>query len=131
MAISPTFPADPIVDGDTAGGLQSSFLFSIADVATQDFDVVLDHKIEVLEVLVHKRGGAGGAANTLQVKNAANAITEAMSINVAQDAVVRNATNTFANAVIDPAVGGKLRFSLVKAGGNAACFVIVNFIRRN
>jgi len=131
MAQSPTFPADPIVDGDTAGGLITAFTFAIADVASQDFDVVLDHKIEVVEILVHKRGGAGGAANTVQVKNVANAISEAMSLNVAQDAVVRNATNTFANAVIDPAAGGKLRFSLVKAGGNAACFVIVNFIRRN
>lgn len=131
MATSPTFPADPVVDSDTCGGLLTVLPFTIADAASADYDFPIDHKLEVVGVRVQKRGGDGGAANTVQVKNLGNAISDAISINITQDAIARSVVNTFANAVIDPAAGGKIRISVVKAGGNAACFVLVECIKRN
>ena len=103
-------------------------LLFVARSATADYDIVVDSKVEVIDVLVLKQGGAGGAANTVQVKSTAATISEAISINIAQDAVARNAVRTQANALI-PA-GGKLRASVIKAGGNAAVEVIVRCLKR-
>ena len=124
----------PIVDGATAGGIPVRFTYLIADAASADYDIIVDSQIEVVDVEVLKTGGAGGAANTVQVKQVTvpggvvTTISDAMSINVNQDAIVRPTVRTQANATI-PA-GGKLRASIVKAGGNAACEVIVHAIKR-
>lgn len=111
---STTFPADPVLDGDTAGSLESDFTFLIADAAGADYDLIPDHKIEVIDIIVHKRGAAGNGTDTVQIKNAASVISDAISLNVAQDAVGRAATITAANSVIDPAAGGKLRATVVR-----------------
>lgn len=131
MSESFSFPPPKVADGDTVGGIPTLLTFNIPDGATGDYDLVPDHKIEVLDVLVHKRSaGAGSNANTVQVKNVASVISDAISINVNQDVVARAAKITAANSVIDPAAGGKLRVSTVKIGGDAACFVVVTAIRR-
>jgi hypothetical protein len=124
----------PIVDGDTAGGIPVRYTYQIADAASADYDIIVDSQIEVVDVEVIKTGGAGGAANTVQVKQVTvpggvvTTISDAISININQDAIARSAVRTQANATI-PA-GGKLRASTVKAGGNAACEVIVHAIKR-
>jgi hypothetical protein len=125
---SPTFPGVPVADLDPAGSLEMSFTRAIPDGATADYDLVMQDKFEVTDVIVHKRAAVGGAVNTVQVKSTAAVISDAISLNVAQDAVGRAATITAANSVI-PA-GGILRCSVVKAGGNAACFVTVRGIKR-
>lgn len=111
-----------------APGVPTVRVFDIADAASADYDIVLDHKEEVIDVVVQKRGAAGGAVNTVQVKNGANAITDAMSINVADQTLVRPTTIDDAQSTV--IATGTLRVSTVKAGGNAACLVTVTTLRR-
>lgn len=98
--------------------------------AAGDVDVVLASKFEVTEVLLQKQGGATGAfANTVQVKNGAAAISDAISINgTADGGLVRSASIDDANSTI--AQGGTLRITTVKAGGTAACLAIVRGFMR-
>lgn len=120
--------AQNVADGNVAPGSLVIHQFKIADAATADYDLLITDKIEVLDVLVQKQAANGGAANTVQVKNAGNAITDAVSININDQALARAAAVNDANSVI--AAGGTLRASVIKAGGNAACFVTVIGIKR-
>ena len=115
--------AGTVANANGIGGIPVIHRIDIADAATGDVDVTLTYKTLVLEAWAVKTGGAGGAANTVQVKNGANAITDAMSINIADTTVARAATIDDAQWAI--AAGGTLRVSRVKAGGNAACTVFV------
>lgn len=92
--------------------------------AAGDVDIVLKSKFQLTEVLLRKVGGATGAfANTIQVKNLATAITEAVSINGAADNALLRATSVD-DATDTVAAGGTLRFTTVKAGGNAQVLAI-------
>jgi hypothetical protein len=90
--------------------------FSIADAAG-DTDIVLTHKERVLDVSVTKTGGAGGAGDTVQVKNTATAITDAFSLNVADKTVVR--PGTIDDASYEIAAGGTLRVTIVDGNAGA------------
>jgi len=97
---------------------------NVPDGATADINVTLTHKTEILDVIVQKRAGAGGASDTITIKNAGNAITDAIDINVADKTIKRPATIDDAQSTI--AAGGTLRVTRTKASGaNVACLVTV------
>ncbi len=88
------------LDGTVAGSVAnvnviggSPLLFRITAVGlTGDVDVVMTHKVRVLDVWCVAVGGAGGVADTITVKNGATAITDAIDMNVADNTIVRAAT---------------------------------------
>jgi hypothetical protein len=105
------------------------YIVDILDGATADKDITVTHKFEVTRVEVIKKAGAGGASDTITVKNAGTAITDAMSINVADKTVVRPTTIDDAQTVIS--AGGTLRVTRTKASGaNVACRVLIYGVRR-
>lgn len=116
-------------DSNVVGGVRVVHTFSLPDGATSDTDLVLTHKTEIVDVTVQKRAGAGGASDTITIKSGANAVTDAMSINVADKIIVRPATIDDAFSTI--AAGGTLRVTKTKASGaNVACLVTVVGLRR-
>lgn len=114
-------------DANVIGGIPVLHRVAVADAATGNVDVTLTHKTLVVDVWLYKTGALGGAANTIQVLNGANAITDAISINIADEAVARAGTVNDANNTI--AAGGTLRITRTKVGGNAACVVFVLGLR--
>lgn len=122
--------AQNVANSNTAPGVLVTHVVPVPDAATGDVDVVLTDKIEVLDVLVQKQGGATGAfANTIQVKNGAAVISDAISINGTADGGLVRATN-IDDAASVIAAGGTLRVTRTKAGGNAQCLVTVVGIKR-
>lgn len=116
-----------VADANVIGGVPVLHRIDVADAATGDVDVTLTYKTRVVEAWAVKTGANGGAANTIQVKNGANAITDAMSININDTLIVRAASIDDAQHEI--AAGGTLRVTRTKAGGNAACTVYVLGVR--
>lgn len=114
-------------DAQIKAGLMCCYTFNIADGASADYDITIKDKIEVVDVLVQKRGGAGGAAGTVIVKNAANAISDAIDINDADVLLSRAASIDDAYSTIES--GGTLRVSMVDSA-NSAVFVTVLCIVR-
>jgi hypothetical protein len=101
---------------------------TVADGATADVDTVLTYKTRILDVLVIKTVAAGGASDTITVKNAGNAISNAISINIADQTTARATTIDDANYEI--AAGGTLRVTRTKvSGNNVACEVVIYGIR--
>ena len=107
--------------------LSMSYLFSIADAATADYDITVADKFEVTDVIVQKRGGAGGAGGTVTVKNTADAITDAIDINDADKVLSR--PTTIDDAFSTVAAGGILRCAVVD-GGDSSIFVEVRGVVR-
>jgi hypothetical protein len=99
------------------------FTRDFADVATADFDTVVPEKFELLEVIVQKRGGAGAAGNTVQVKKAAAAVTDAIVTNIADQVAARQGTIDDVSSTFN--AGDTLRITNTKAGGNAALHVTI------
>ncbi|HEU4727683.1 MAG TPA: hypothetical protein VFT22_07335 [Kofleriaceae bacterium] len=95
--------------------------FTVSDAATSDIDVVMTEKFEVVDVVCIKRNGAG-AGNTMQIKNAATVISDAIAC-ATDNAVTRAASIDDASSTI--AAGGTLRLTATKAAGtrNAQVFV--------
>lgn len=120
--------ASNVANANVSPGSLVVHQFEIADAATADYDITITDKIEVLDVLVQKTAGAGGAVNTVQMKSTASAISDVMSINIADTTLARALTINDANSVI--VAGGILRASVIKAGGNAACKITVIGIKR-
>ena len=116
-----------VADANVIGGIPVVHRIAIADAATGDVDVVLTHKTLIIDVHAVKTGALGGAANTVQVKNGATAITDALDLNVADEVVVR--AGTISDASHEIAAAGTLRITRTKAGGNAACIVYVTGLR--
>ncbi len=117
-----------VADGALMGGFPISYRFSVPDAATGDVDFVLTHKTRITDAHCIKTGGAGGAANTIQIQTGGGvAISDIMSINIADTAIVRCAT--LDDATWEIADGGTLRIHRVKVGGNAECQVVVRGFR--
>jgi len=117
-----------VADANVIGGIEVAHRIAIADAATADTDVVLTYKTMITQIEVIKTGGAGGASDTVQVKNGSTAITDAMSINVADKIIVRPSTLDDAQMTI--AAGGTLKITCTKAAAaNVACIVIVRGLR--
>ncbi len=108
-------------------GFIMAFAFDIADAANADYDRVVADQIEVLDVIVQKRGGAGGAAGTATVKNAANAISDAIDINDADKLISRAVSIDDAFSTI--AAGGTLRVSIADSANSAVLVTVICFVR--
>ncbi len=119
------------VDGDDVGDSRDDAIVGsipvihriVASTLTGDVDVVLTHKTRVIDAWCVPVG-AGAAADTITVKNAANAITDAMDCNVADNVMVRAAQIADANHEI--AAGGTLRITGASA---VSCIVYVLGVR--
>lgn len=103
----------------------SVYEFLIPDAATADYDIVVDGKFEVLDVIVRK--DAAGTGNTVQIKNGTTAITDAIAAAV-DKAVTRAGTINVASNVV--AAGGTLRCTATKSAGSMAALVTVLGIPR-
>jgi hypothetical protein len=97
-----------VADAPVIGGLIVVFPV-LATALTGDVDIVSTHKVRVFSVEAIQVGGAGGAGDTITVKNSATAITNALDLNVADKVVVR--ATTYDDAAWDIAAGGTLRVS--------------------
>lgn len=117
-----------VADNNTAPGSLVVHTFLVPDAVTGDIDIIVTDKIEVLNVECVKRNGAG-AGNTMQIKNAATAISDAIACAV-DDTVTR------ASTIVDGAgtnvinAGGTLRLTATRAAGTRDCRVTVYAIKR-
>lgn len=120
-----------VADVNVIGGIPLLFRIAVADAATGTIDVVSTHKIRVLDAWAVKTAAPGKAeANSVQVLNAGNAITNAMSLNaLADQGIVRAASIDDARHEI--AAGGTLRvgWTRISADGAISCIVYVSAIR--
>lgn len=117
-----------VADANVIGGVPVIHRIDVADGATGDVDVTLTHKTRVINAWLVKTAGAGGASDTITVKNGSTAITDAMSINVADKVVVR--AGTIDDAQHEIAAAGTLRITRTKASAaNVACIVYVEGLR--
>lgn len=119
----------------SANSLDGTVVKNVADVNTEgailivhrvtaaalsaDVDVILTHKTRIIDV-VAVATAAGAAADTITVKNGANAISNALDLNVADKTVVR--AGTLDDAQWDIAAGGTLRVTGASAV-NAEVFI--------
>uniref|UniRef100_A0A6M3XSQ1 Putative tail protein n=1 Tax=viral metagenome TaxID=1070528 RepID=A0A6M3XSQ1_9ZZZZ len=95
-----------VANANVIGGIPVLHRIDITAGALGDTDVVLTHKTRVIEAWLVLRG-AGVATTTLQVKNVANPITDAMAASGADKAVVRCAS--LDDAFWEIAAGDRLR----------------------
>jgi hypothetical protein len=117
-----------VADNGVVNGVQVVHTVDVPDGVTADIDVTITYKFRVLHVHLIKKVAAGGASDTITVKNTATAITNAMDINVADLTVVR--VTTIDDAAYDIAAGGILRVTRTKvSANNVACQVVVSGVR--
>lgn len=102
-------PAGTVADANTVGAPDYIHRVDIPAGTTGNVDTVLAHKSRVIDAWFVKRNAAGGGAGTLQLFNGADAITDAMSLNVADQTIVRAATLN--DAFHEIAAGGTLRWT--------------------
>jgi hypothetical protein len=115
-----------VADANVIGGLPVLFRIDCAD-ASANVDVVSTHKVRVIDAWALNTGIAAHAANdTWQVKNGANAISDAVAKTATVNAIKRISTIDPAQAEI--AAGGTLRVTTVK-DTNAAVTVYVLALR--
>lgn len=111
-----------VADANVIGGIPVVHRINITAGAIADTDVVLTHKTHVMDAwLVLK--GAGVDTTTLQVKNGANAITDAMAASGSDQALVRAASIN--DAYNEIAAGGTLRVSSATGATQPAAVVYV------
>lgn len=115
-----------VANANVIGGVPIIFRLDIAD-ASADTDVVMTHKVRVLDAWALNTGIAAHAANdTWQVKNGANAISDAVAKGATVNAVKR--IGSIDPARHDIAAAGTLRVSAVK-DTNAAITLYVLAVR--
>jgi len=121
--------ASTVADDNLVGGIPVLHRFTIPAGVTGDVDFVLTHKTLVTDVWLVKTAAAGGGAGTIQAKNGATAITNAMSIDVADTTVVR--AGTIDDAQHEIAAAGTLRFTRTRtASSDESVIAYVLGVRR-
>ena len=115
-----------VADANVIGGVPVVHRIDLAAGALADTDVVLTHKTRVIDAWLVLRG-AGVASTTLQVKNGANAITNAMAASGSDTDLVRAAAINDANYEI--AAAGTLRVTSATGATQPAATVYVVGIR--
>jgi len=113
-------------DSSTIGGLYVVHTVALAAGAIGDTDIVLKHKTRILNVQTILKG-AGVAGCVLTVKNAANAITDAIDISTGDK--TKNWALTIDDAYWDIAAGGTLRLTTSVGATQPACYVIIQGMR--
>ena len=106
------------------GGIPLTFIVAIPGGAAAVKNVLMTHKVRVLDVHAVHTAGAGEANDTIQVGNGANAITDAMDWSGADNVIVRAASINDANHEI--AAGGSLRVTTTDndAGGDVGAGIV-------
>jgi len=108
--------ADDVLDGQHCAvyandgappGIPVVFAVAVAGGAAGNEDIVVAEKVRVIDCWAQHTGGAGEANDTIQLKNGANAITDAMAWSGADNVIVRAASLDDAQTTI--AAGGTLR----------------------
>jgi hypothetical protein len=118
--------AKVVADANVIGGLEMIHRIDITAGALGNTDVTLTHKTRVIDAWLVLRG-AGVATTTLQVKNGANAITDAMAASGSDQALVRAATLN--DAYWEIAAGGTLRVTSATGATQPDATVFVRGIR--
>lgn len=96
--------AEVTATSSATGGVP--IIYKVAAAAlTGDITVTIPHKIEVLDVWC-VAGAAGGAGDTITVKNGSTAITNAIDLNIADK--TRAAAGTIDDAQVQVAAGANL-----------------------
>jgi len=115
-----------VAESNVIGGIPVKFMIPIAAAALGNTDIVMTHKVRVLDAYLILRG-AGVATTTLQVFNATNAITDAMDASGSDKAVVRAAE--IDDAAYEIAAGGTLRVTSAAGATQPAALVVVDAVR--
>lgn len=130
MAFDAGYGVSPIY-GDRAGQMRDSdpngayhlcIYKALAAGAHADFDMTMGFAFRVTRAQVILTG-AGVANSTIIVKNATNAITDAMASSGSDKAVTYNAT--IDDAYMDIAAGGTLRITSVTGVSRPDCIVMI------
>lgn len=108
-------------NGSGTPGTIVPFVFAVPDAATSDIDIVVNDKIEVIDVICRKDGGAG-AGNTMQIKKGSAAISDAIACAV-DKTITRAGTIDVANNQLNPL--DTLRLTATKAAGTRTATVTV------
>lgn len=118
-------------DHDPIGVIALEHRFVVPAGPTGNVDVVLPNGGEIVDVVLHKTGGAGGGAGTIQLFNVASgaAITEPMSIDGKPGTVIRAAAIAALQNSIMPS--GVLRFVRTRQSStDESCIAYVRTLRR-
>ncbi len=117
-----------VADANVIGGVPVVFRIDVPAGTTGNVDVVSTHKVRVIDVWLVKKDAAGGGAGTIQVKNSTNAITDAMSIDINDQAIAR--ATTINDAYHEVAAAGTIRVTRTRtASTDEACVVYISALR--
>jgi len=109
----------PVANVNTVGGIPVLYRITAAALSA-DVDVVVAEAIRVIDAWCIATA-AGGAGDSITVKNGSTAITNAMDLNVSDNVVVR--AGTIADAAHEIAAGGTLKITGASAV-NAEVYVL-------
>ena len=115
-----------VAESNIIGGLPLTFMIPIVAGALGNTDVVMTHKVRVLDAYIILRG-TGIATTTLQVFNGANAITDAIAASGSDTDIVRAAAIDDAHYEI--AATGTLRVTSATGATQPDALVIVTAVR--
>jgi len=115
-----------VANVNVIGGIPVVFRIDLAAGALGNTDVVMTHKVRVIDAHLILRG-AGVATTTLQVKNGTSAITDAMAASGSDQALVRAAS--IDDAAYEIAAGGTLRVTSATGATQPAATVYVTALR--
>ena len=115
-----------VAESNVIGGMPLTYLIPITAGALGDTDITVTHKIRVIDAYLILRGGVVTSA-TLQVKNSANAITDAMAASGSDKALVRAAE--IDDAAYEIAAAGTLRVTSASGATQPAALVVVTAVR--
>lgn len=124
-----TPPILPVADGAMTAGAIVTHPFVIPSGAGVDTDIVINGKIEVLEMVIRLLGDAS-PGDSVQLKNGTDPITEDVGLGPLGDDtdLMRNDTIDSAFAVVE--AFSTLRITSTTAGAFPGAFVTVHAIRR-
>lgn len=118
--------AKNVAGSNTEAGLLIVHYVLADQAGGADKDVTVTHKVRVLDVIVVNKA-AGGAGDTITVKNGATAITDAIDTNKADKTVTR--AGTIDDAAHEIAAAGTLRVSKADGANDPNCEVYVVCMR--
>ena len=120
--------AKVVADANLIGGIPVLHRINVPAGTTGDVDTVLTHKTRVCFAWLVKTSAAGGGAGTIQLKNGANAISNAISIDVNDQTVA--VIGTIDDAQHEIAAAGTLKITRTRtASTDEACTVYVLGVR--
>lgn len=120
--------AKNVASGDVIAGFKLVYVVAVPAGATANIDTVITHRVRVIDAHLIKRSAAGGGAGTITVQNAGTAITNAMSIDIADRTIL--AAATIDDASWDIPAGGTLRIVRTRtASTDETCDVFIECVR--